>query len=165
MTLRAMPGRSLRFLKLIYLKLVRINDSPQRIAFGFGLGVFMGVIPGTGPIAAFLLALALKVNRASALAGSIFTNTWLSVPVFFLAIKTGSFVTGSSYENIYREWLIFLNDFKWAKLFHISAYNFVAPVGIGYLVVSLCVGIMAYAAAFVVAEQAKNRKLMRGRRN
>lgn len=45
-------NRILRLLKLIYIKLFRINDTPQKIAQGFGLGVFLGILPGTGPIAA-----------------------------------------------------------------------------------------------------------------
>lgn len=41
----------------IYLKLFQINDTPQRIALGVGLGVFTGIIPGAGPIAALFLAM------------------------------------------------------------------------------------------------------------
>jgi len=63
------------FFQLLYLKLIKINDTPQKIAFGFGLGVFSGIFPGTGPLAALFLALILRANRASALLGSLLTNT------------------------------------------------------------------------------------------
>jgi uncharacterized protein (DUF2062 family) len=36
-------NRLQRFFKFLYLKLFRINDSPQRIALGFGAGAFMGI--------------------------------------------------------------------------------------------------------------------------
>jgi len=83
-----------RFFKVLYLKLFRIDDSPHKIALGFGLGVFLGVMPGMGLIAALAIAIIIKVNRIAALLGSILTNTWLSIPVFFLAVRTGSAVTG-----------------------------------------------------------------------
>ena len=41
---RAVPPRTTnkvaRFFKALYLKLFRINDTPQKIAIGFGVGVF-----------------------------------------------------------------------------------------------------------------------------
>ena len=37
-------------------KLLGINDSPHRIALGIGLGLFLGVLPGTGVIAALAVA-------------------------------------------------------------------------------------------------------------
>ena len=101
---KSVLSRISRFFKALYLKIFRIDDSPQKIALGFGLGVFLGVMPGMGPIAALAIAFLLKANRASALLGSILTNTWLSIPVFFLAVKTGAVVTGSSHEVIRSEW-------------------------------------------------------------
>ena len=70
------------YLRLILAKLFNINDTPHKIALGLGLGVFAGILPGTGPIAAIFLALAFRANRASALLGSLLTNTWLSLVTF-----------------------------------------------------------------------------------
>ncbi|MDD5669514.1 MAG: DUF2062 domain-containing protein, partial [Candidatus Omnitrophica bacterium] len=66
-----------RFFKFIYLKIFRINDTPRKIAFGFGLGVFLGILPGTGPVASVIVAAFLHANKAAALLGSLITNTWL----------------------------------------------------------------------------------------
>lgn len=49
-------NRIARLFKIVYFKLHRINDSPMKIAAGFGLGVFVGVMPGMGPVVAFALA-------------------------------------------------------------------------------------------------------------
>ena len=67
-----------KLLQFLFDKLFKINDTPQKIALGFGLGVFAGIFPGTGPVAAILLAYVFRANRASALFGSLFTNTWLN---------------------------------------------------------------------------------------
>ena len=85
--------------KSIYDKLVGIKDSPQKIALGFGLGVFCGILPGTGPMASVVLAFVFRVNKVAALAGSLLTNTWLSLVTFVLAVKIGSMVTGADGEG------------------------------------------------------------------
>lgn len=131
----------MRWLKLIYLKLFRINDSPQKIAIGLGLGVFFGVMPGMGLLAALFFAFIFRVNRAAALLGSILTNTWLSIPVFVLAVKTGTLITGISYKDFGKSWLG------------------IASVIIGYIAVSLCIGILAYLAAFIIILGRQVRKL------
>ncbi|PIR13657.1 MAG: hypothetical protein COV50_05635, partial [Flavobacteriales bacterium CG11_big_fil_rev_8_21_14_0_20_35_7] len=63
-----------------------MNDTPQRIALGLGLGSALGMLPGTGPLAALFLAVVFKVNRASAFLGSLATNIWLSLVTFLLAL-------------------------------------------------------------------------------
>lgn len=142
--------RIARFFKLIYLKLFRIHDSPQRIALGFGIGVFAGVLPGTGPIAALGLALLLRVNRASALLGSILTNTWLSIPVFMLSIKAGSTVTGVSVESIKTDWSLMIKDFHWARLLEAGVYKILSPIIAGYILVSAAIGLVTYFTALIV---------------
>ena len=103
----------MRWLRLIYLKLFRMNDEPQKVAAGLGLGVFFGVMPGMGPLAALFFALVLRVNRAAALLGSILTNTWLSIPTFVLAVKAGSLITGISCRDINLGWRSLIKDFRW----------------------------------------------------
>ena len=140
----------MRWLKLIYLKLFRINDTPQKIAVGLGLGVFFGVMPGMGPFAALFFAFIFRVNRAAALLGSILTNTWLSIPAFILAVKAGSLITGVSYKDINAGWSLLLKDFKWGSLFKLSVYNVIGPVMAGYVVVSLSIGVLAYLVALII---------------
>lgn len=139
-----------RFFKLLYRKLVKINDTPQRIALGLGLGVTLGIIPGTGPLAALFLAFILKVNRASALLGSLLTNTWLSFATFALAIKSGSFVLRLSLEEVYRDWNSFLKDFHWVKLFKLSLLKLILPVLVGYIIVAFCLGFAVYLITLII---------------
>lgn len=144
-----------RFLRYIYLKLFRINDSPGRVAFGLGIGVFFGVMPGMGPIAALFFAFLLRANRAAALLGSVLTNTWLSVPTFLVSIKAGSIITGTDYRYLHDQWHLFQTDFRWASLFKISAYRLLFPVLAGYIVVSFVIGVIVYAAARLALRRRK----------
>jgi uncharacterized protein (DUF2062 family) len=145
-------GRIAGFFRSIYSKIFKINDTPQKIAIGFGVGVFLGVMPGVGPIAALFFSTLLRVNKASALLGSILTNTWLSIPVFFMAVSVGSLVAGIGYRDISGSWSVFLKDFSIAKLFQLSVYEMVFPVIIGYAVVALCIGVTAYLTTLVIVK-------------
>lgn len=144
-----------RFCRLIYLKLFRINDSPQKIALGLGIGVFCGAFPGSGVLVALFFAFLFKVNRAGAILGSVLTNTWLSIPAFLVSLKVGSFLTGTNYIDIQERWKLLLKDFKWSSLAGLSVYKIILPVAVGYLVVSLFIGALAYAAALLILKYGK----------
>jgi len=133
-----------RFFNLLYIKLFKINDSPQKIALGLGLGVFSGILPGTGPLAALFLAFCLRANRASALIGSLLTNTWLSFATFLLAIKLGSGLFGISWQQLYLDWVYFLKGFNWSVLFKLSILKIILPVLVGYLLIAFCLGLIVY---------------------
>ena len=139
-----------RFLKLIYWKLFRIHDTPKKIAEGFGLGVFLGILPGAGPLAAVFCALLFKVNRASALLGSLLTNTWLSLVTFVLSIKIGSAILNMNLQAVKDEWSSIIHNFHWDDLIKVSFLKIVAPVALGYCVIGVCAGVTAYGLALLL---------------
>jgi uncharacterized protein (DUF2062 family) len=152
----------IRFFKLIWTRLARINDSPQRIALGFGLGVFTGVMPFAGPIAALFLATVFRVNRASALMGSLITNTWFSVVTLGLSVHIGSALTGLNWKDVYGEWTTLVKNNQWRHL--LSESGIIAVVIAGYLIVSLAVAAIAYAAGLIIVKYAKGKGKLNGRR-
>ena len=153
---KKIKNRIIGFFKLIYVKLVKINDTPQKIAAGFGLGVFLGILPGTGPIAALLAASFLHINRAAAVSGSLLTNTWLSFLIFPLSVKLGAVIIGLDYRAVYREWFLFLKDFHWLALFNLAVLKVILPVILGYFLISLCLGFMLYLTILLILKQRKD---------
>jgi len=139
-----------KFFSVLYGKLFLINDTPQKIALGLGLGVFAGVLPGAGPMAALFLAFILRVNRASALIGCLLTNTWLSFVTFILAIKAGSVILGISWHDVHQDWNYFLREFNWLHLFKLSVLKVILPVIVGYLVIAFCLGFLAYLVTLII---------------
>jgi uncharacterized protein (DUF2062 family) len=130
--------------KSVYLKLVKINDSPGKIALGLGIGVFSGIMPMVGPLAAIFLATICKANRASALLGALFTNTWLSFIILPLSIKAGSLTLGLNRQEVYNNWTLFLRDFRWLNLFKFAVLKIICPVVLGYIIVAICAGLLIY---------------------
>ncbi len=133
-----------KLFSVIVSKLFKINDSPQRIALGVGLGVFSGFMPGTGPVAALFLAFIFRANRAAALLGSLLTNTWLSLVTLVLAIKAGSLALGLHWQDVDRKMQGLLHDFSWAKFFKLSFLDVLLPVITGYLIIGLLLAAASY---------------------
>ena len=140
----------LRFFRLIYLKIFGINDSPRKIAQGMALGVFAGIIPGMGPIAALFLAFIFHTNRASALLGSIVSNTLISLATFFLSIKLGSVIIGLDWSAAYREWLNLIRNFSLAQLLSTSILKIILALLIGYAVIAIVLGLLTYLLTLVL---------------
>jgi uncharacterized protein (DUF2062 family) len=155
---RKIINKIFRFSKFIYIKLFRINDSPQKIALGFALGVFLGVMPGTGPTDTLLLALLFRLNRASALLGCFLTNTWTTILTFLLAIKAGSYIMGLDWHSIYAASQQLLKHFHWFDLLKLSALKILFPVIIGYIVISLFFAFLSYLFALVVVIKIKPKR-------
>ena len=136
-----------RSLKEIIVGLFTLNDTPQRIALGLGLGVFTGILPGTGPIAAVFLATLFRVNRAATLIGSLATNTWLSFVTFVIAVKTGAWLWGYRWIDVYNQWSVLLREFHWVNIIKSSFLQLILPLFAGYFVVAFILGIAAYLIA------------------
>lgn len=147
--------------KSIYGKIFNINDTPQKIAGGLGLGVFLGIIPGAGPIASLVLASILRLNRASALLGSLLTNTWISIITFFLSVKIGSAILKVQWQDVYYNCTVFLKTFHWLNLFKASALKIMLPVLLGYLVIGFALGFLVYLFTLItltaLRHESKNR--------
>ena len=71
-------------------RLAGLTDPPEKIAGGAALGMFLGVLPGTGPIAALAVALVLKQNRTAALLVGTAAN-FLAVPIVVAAFAAAAF--------------------------------------------------------------------------
>jgi len=137
-------------LNFIFAKLFFINDSAQRIALGVGLGVFSGLMPGTGPAAALFLAFVFRANRAAALLGSILTNTWLAIVTFILAIKVGSVILKMHWQEVYQKAQGLIHDFHWVKFFKLSFLEVLMPVITGYIIIGLFLGIISYFITLLI---------------
>jgi uncharacterized protein (DUF2062 family) len=109
-----------------------------------GLGVFTGILPGTGPLAALFLAFIFRANRASALLGSIATNTWFSFFTLVLAFKIGFVLI------------------KPASLKTTILRTILPPLA-GYLVIALCAGLLTYLITLILVVIAKGRRKRDGK--
>lgn len=149
--------KTINLLKVKIQALSRLNDSIQRICLGLGLGVTLGIIPGTGPFAAIALALLLRLNSISALIASIVSNTWLSFIALPLAIKLGAKILSLNQTELYQDWLSVIKDFCWLSLAKLSIYKLLFPILLGYLVLGLGLGITVYLSSWFILSYVRKR--------
>ena len=139
-----------KIINFIFAKFFHINDSAQKIALGVGLGVFCGLLPGTGPAAALFLALIFRANRAAALLSSILTNTWLSLITFILAIKLGSVILNRHWQEVYQKAQSLIHNFGWVRFLKLSFNDVLLPIITGYVIIGLFLGIVSYLITLLI---------------
>jgi uncharacterized protein (DUF2062 family) len=83
-------------LKDVIKKLLHIEDTPERTALAYAIGIFLGFSPFLGfhTLAGLAIAFLFGLNRVAILLG-VWTNTpWWIVPFYMIAIWVGMWVTG-----------------------------------------------------------------------
>ena len=137
-----------RSLQYFYLKILRIHDTPHRIALGIFSGIFSGVLPGAGPIFSLILAFILRANKAAALLGCIVVNTWISLVVLIPAMKIGSAICGIGFQELKKNVNGLRENFSFSDLMQVSFFNVLLPLMLGLCIVSAIIGIGAYIVSY-----------------
>ena len=85
----------LRQLKVSFKKLLRLRDSTHEIALGFGIGVFIGILPtfGFGALIIGILAILIRFNIFAALVGTIVNNPLFTPFWLMSSYKVGEMIT------------------------------------------------------------------------
>ncbi len=112
--------------------LIDFKGSPHKIGLAFGLGIFLGVLPGTGAVAAACVAAALRLNLPIMVAGALLTNP-LTAPFVYIA----SYALG--------HWLF------GARLPANAIANILLSTAAGNLILSACLAVIGYLFAFGLA--------------
>ena len=95
-------ARAKRWVRFHYLKILRMDDPPEKIARGAAIGVCMGILPtfGIGGFIAFGVAFLLRANKAAAVIGSFIMNPVTSAFFWSMSVIIGSLVLGENYNHM-----------------------------------------------------------------
>lgn len=138
-----------RILRYIYLKIVRANDSPPKVAAGVAVGVFLGIFPtfGLGIVLAVLFAFIFRINKAAAFAGSLIMNP-LTTPFFWaLSAVLGGTLIGTERDLI-------LEELRTGRIFKAIGPAFYAYM-LGNIIISAVFAVVSY---FVTLEIIRRHK-------
>jgi len=141
-----------RWGRFIYLRLVRQNDEPDKVAKGVGLGVFLGVFPtfGVGAILAVLIATWVRWNRASAALGTLIMNPFFSPFFVSLSVLAGNLLVPARLRITVES---FRNGKLWSGFFH------AVPVYLlGNILVSTLFAVLAYWVALGTIKAYRQRR-------
>jgi hypothetical protein len=133
---------------------VRKNDSPERIARGAALGVFVGVFPTLwfGPILSVAGAGLAGANRAAALLGNIACGP-LTPVTWTLAVLVGNQLVSEERRIVWRA-------MESADRTAVTE-RFFGTFLLGNVTVSLALALAGYALAWWLARRYRERKLAR----
>jgi uncharacterized protein (DUF2062 family) len=135
-------------------KLLHIDDTPERTAAAFALGVFFGFSPflGLHTLLGLLFGFLLNLNRVSVMLGVYSNLPWLLGPYYALTTVLGARLTGHRLPPGFRmqlrelfELSLFQADF-WHRL-----GDMLKPLGLSFVVGSTLGAIVLSAAAYPLA--------------
>jgi uncharacterized protein (DUF2062 family) len=142
--------------------LLHIEDSPERTAAAFAIGVFFGFSPFIGfhTLLALVVAILLNLNRVAVLLGVYSNLPWFLAPYYAIATMAGAELTGhplppdlrSQFGALFELSLLHL-DF-WRRLLVIMT-PLLWPYTVGSMLCSALLAMAAYqlALAFVTSRR------------
>jgi uncharacterized protein len=153
-----------RFLALIK-KLLWIEDTPERTARAFSIGVFLGFSPFLGfhTLAALAVAFVLKLNRLAVLLGAWSNTPWWLVPYYVIATWMGTKVIGfrinkAAILGVFRHGMDhgFVTAGFWEQI--ASQGGLLWSFFIGSLILSFFLGLLAYPISLKLIKFYRSRK-------
>ena len=130
-----------RFLKSKFVqRIVHINDTPQAIALGAAVGMFIGMTPTVG-IQMLLMVIVGTVVRANRLAGVAMvyiSNPFTVLPIYWLDYWVGSLVLGFksiTYDQFEATCNLFMEELHTAGLLTATSYFVQARSDIAWSIV------------------------------
>lgn len=119
-------------------KLIHSHATPEEVAWGFALGIFIAMTPTIGlhTIATIALAAFFKKNEIAAIIGAWIVNPMTIFPIFYFTFKVGRLILGESGS-------VELRPESVTDLFHMSG-EILLPLWIGGIVIGLLSALISY---------------------
>jgi len=147
------PRRTLRY---YWLKFKRLQDSPQKLAWGMALGVFVGITP-TVPfhtVAVLFLAPLLRVSPVTALMGICVMNPVTMAPLYFAAYKVGKLLLLRQVPLHFPETVDFYSIFQ-------LLWRGGLALQLGGLIIAVPPTIIAYVLTLWVVKRLRRAKILK----
>jgi len=140
-------------------QVLHLQESPQRTALAFAIGVFIGFSPAYGlhTVMVVFCAWALGLNFLALMAGAFLNNPWTLVPILGATYWVGAFLLGRPDSP----------SFDWQDVSFSAIYTQVMPYAVpfflGGFVLSLLGEALAYHLAYyIVAKYRQSHPLDQG---
>ena len=140
---RGTPNRSFRALLR---QVLHLQESPQRTALAFALGVFIAFSPAYGlhTLLVVLCTWLFGLNFVALLAGALVNNPWTIIPILGTTYWTGALLLGRTD----------MPTFSWHDLSFTGIYQqilpYAVPFALGGLFLSVIGALVSYPAAYLL---------------
>jgi len=87
-------------------QVMRVDDTPHRIALAFAVGVFVGASPliGLHTVLALALAWIFRLNRLVTVSGAFVNNPWSMIPIYTFSTWIGTLILGTNLGMYNVDW-------------------------------------------------------------
>ncbi len=134
--------------------LLHVEDTPNRVALAFAIGLFISFFPllGIHTGLALAIAIAFRLSRVAILTGAWVNNPWTLAPMYTAGTLLGCAILGVSPEG--------LGEIDWSlhgRAFYEALYEglrpFILPFVVGNLVAGVVAGGLGYLVLRLVLER------------
>ena len=132
-----------------------LEDTPHNIAAGFALGVFLGIIPGGGPLTTLLVATFFNWNRASATIGVLASNLWTTLLILPMAAAIGGFLFNTTPAYLMQE---FNHTFNLGIQYFFSEivfFDLALPLYVGFVIIGGFIAFCSYLFFYLLLKYKK----------
>ena len=149
----------MKLLRELVISLSRIPGSPERTAFAFALGVFIGFSPllGLHTILGVLCILLFRLNKVATMLGVWSNVPWIVVPYYGLATWLGVVILGVpegvSFPAIGLFDLFSREFWVWVA----GQWRLLIPAFVGSLILSILFACLAYPLALILVRSYRKR--------
>lgn len=140
-------------------QVLHLQESPQRTALAFAIGVFIGFSPtyGLHTVIVFICAWAWRLNVLALMAGAFLNNPWTLVPILGATYWVGALVLGRSDSPTF-DW----NDVSFNAIYE-QVMPYAIPFVLGGFILSVLGAALAYPLAYYfVAKYRQSHPLAQG---
>lgn len=130
-------------------QILRVDDTPRRLALTFSIGVFLGISPfiGLHTILALAVAWIFRLNKVVILSGAFINNPWSIIPIYTFSTWMGTVLLGTD---------LGITDVDWHNLtlgtFISDLGQLIIPFIVGTTVMGICFAIVSYIVVRNTAE-------------
>jgi uncharacterized protein len=138
-------------------RMLALDDTPERIALGFAIGVFWAFSPlvGLHTLLGLGIASLFGLNRVAVLVGLFINNPWTLVPIYTVATYLGGLLIGfpSPTQLPQFEWHQLWSSSYWVQLAH--QWHIIKPMLLGSIILSFFSPVLSYPFALYMIRQGK----------
>lgn len=146
----------MKFIRTTLDSLLLVQDTVEKIALAFSVGVFLGFSPfiGLHTILGFITAAIFRLNKTAVLIGLFINNPWVLVPYYtfstWFGIQLVGLPSGVSLAEIGLRDMLDLEFWYWIA----SQWKLAIPAFIGSFFISIVLAVLAYVVALFLIRKA-----------
>ena len=138
-----------------------LDDTPERIALAFALGVFLAFSPllGLHTLVGLMFAFFFGLNRFALLLGVFINNPWTLIPIYAAGTYLGGLLVGFPARPPlpHFNWQAIWSSGFWMQL--AGQWHILKPLLLGSTILSILAAALSYAAALFFIRYRRARQL------